>query len=92
MNALNSLFPYEEAIARMDENLSMYEDWCEKIQFKLSEIDNALFGHNTENYLDISNVEIRLMIYWDYLKGEIDENELFQELRRYAKSLELYFE
>jgi hypothetical protein len=85
---LNSLKPMNEYINTLDESSFEYEHLCEKVEEHYLEVDEALIGNELYNQKNIINADIRRMIYWNYIKGEITWKEFVSEIKEYSnKSL-----
>jgi len=84
---LEHLKPYEEVISMMKEGSYRYENACEWVAEWLFEIDEALIGFETVDRANMMNADIRMMTYWDYLKGNISAEKLFKKIKKYSNGL-----
>ena len=74
-----------------DEDTFEYEEACEAIAEYFYEIEEFLIGGEELNSRNLCNVDIRMMAYWDYLKEEIDFNELKDILREHSSKRNIEF-
>lgn len=81
---LDSLKPINEYIDTLDEDSSKYEHFCEKVEEVYLEVDEALIGCEEFTKENIINAEVRRMIYWNYIKGDISWNEFISEIKKYS--------
>lgn len=86
---LDYLKPYNKMIDDLgfEEDTLEYENACEQIAKYLWEIDEALVGLQQVNTKNLADVDIRMMSYWNYLKGKISEKKLFKTLKKYSNRL-----
>lgn len=84
---LDNLKPINEYIDTLVEDSFEYENLCENVQEQLCEIEEALIGKEKYNMENIAKVDIRLMSYWNYLKEEIDFEELLEILKEHSEKL-----
>lgn len=78
---LDMLKPYNSYIDTLVEGSFNYGSACEKISDQLCEIDEALCGFEKVDDTSLCNANIRMFSYWDYLKNEIDFDELIDNLK-----------
>lgn len=83
---LDYLKPYEEHISTMVEGSYRYENACEWVSEWFFEIEEALIGKEKLTDNNQINTDIRMMAYWDYLKGDISVEELFSSLKKYSNN------
>lgn len=79
---LDSLKPINKYIDTLDEDDSRYEYLCEKVEEVYLEIDEALIGCEEFSEENIANATIRIMIYWDYIKGNISWDKFVSEIKK----------
>lgn len=84
---LDMLKPFNSYIDTLIECSLNYELSCEKVSDQLCEIDKALCGFEKVDDTSLCNANMRMFSYWDYLKNEIDFNELLNNLKDNSSQL-----
>lgn len=68
---------YEDQMSELSENA------CENIRFQLAEIDGFIIGPQKYKRDNMVMADIRIMLYWEYIDGQCEFNELIEELKKY---------
>lgn len=83
---LDNLKPINDYIDNfLEENTYEYEHACEEIMFQLCEVEGFVIGKEKYNSYSLYLCNMRILTYYDYLKGNINFKELLSELREYSE-------
>lgn len=84
---LDIIKPINKYIDTLEEDDVEYELLCEKIEEQFCEIEKSLIGK--EKFTEENRVKamMRMEVYWDYLKSDIDFDELLECLKEYSDKL-----